>query len=210
LERPEFDRSRLCLLYRLTDCAVTVTGYWPFGLALCAIWQIADVACCTSSIMHLCTISLDRYTALRRPLVARARRPTVAGVWLRVCLVWTVSLGVASPLVVVGIRRPAALLTADRQCFIGYAPFLAYGSLVAFFCPLAVMLATYALTTRLLRRRAVQAERLARDGSLRRTTSQRRRRARDDANSRVTVSRASLVANSHRQTRQFSPVASAV
>jgi len=162
-------------------------GHWPFGLALCALWQIADVTCCTSSIMHMCTISLDRYTALRQPLIARARRASVAGVWTRVGLVWALSFGIASPLIVVSLRRPSALLTDDRQCFIGYAPFLAYGSLVAFFCPLGVMLVTYALTTRLLRRRAAQAERLSREGSLRRTTSQRRHRRHD--NSRVTVRR---------------------
>jgi len=164
-----------------------IAGHWPFGLALCALWQIADVTCCTSSIMHMCTISLDRYTALRQPLIARARRASVAGVWTRVGLVWALSFGIASPLIVVSVRRPSALLTDDRQCFIGYAPFLAYGSLVAFFCPLAVMLVTYALTTRLLRRRAAQAERLSREGSLRRTTSQRRHRRHD--NSRVTVRR---------------------
>jgi len=174
----------ICKLTSMQWC--THAGYWPFGLALCAVWQIADVTCCTSSIMHLCTISLDRYAALRRPLVSHARRPSVAVVWMRVGFVWTLSFGVASPLIVVGLRRPAALLTEDRQCFIGYAPFLAYGSLVAFFCPLAVMLATYALTTRLLRRRAVQAERLSREGSMRRTTSQRRRRGHDNS-SRLTV-----------------------
>lgn len=167
------------------QCGWSCIGHWPFGLALCATWQIADVTCCTSSIMHMCTISLDRYTALRRPLIARARRTSVAGVWTRVGFVWTLSFGIASPLIVVSIRRPAAMLSADRQCVIGYAPFLAYGSLAAFFCPLAVMLATYALTTRLLRRRAAQAERQSRDGSLRRTTSQRRHRRHD--NFRVTV-----------------------
>ena len=133
----------------------------------------------------MCTISLDRYAALRRPLVARVRRTSIAGVWTRVGFVWTLSFGIASPLIVVSVRRPTALLSADRQCVIDYAPFLAYGSLVAFFCPLAVMLVTYALTTRLLRRRAAQAERLSRDGSLRRSTSQRRHRRHDYQ--RVTV-----------------------
>lgn len=136
--------------------------------------------------MHMCTISLDRYAALRRPLMARARRSSIAGVWVRVGFVWTLSFGIASPLIVVGVRRPTALLSDDLQCFIGYAPFLAYGSLVAFFCPLAVMLVTYALTTRLLRRRAEQAERLSRDGSMRRTTSQRRRRRHRDS-TQVTI-----------------------
>jgi len=172
-------------------CRWLPAGYWPFGLALCAVWQIADVTCCTSSIMHLCTISLDRYAALRRPLASRARRPSLAGVRARVVAVWTLSFGVASPLVVVAARRPAALLDVDRQCAISYAPFLAYGSLVAFFAPLGVMLATYALTTRLLRRRAARLERLARDGSMRRTTSLHQRRSHPDQ-PRLTVTHSRL------------------
>jgi len=88
----------------------------------------------------MCTISLDRYAALRRPLVARARHASIAGVWTRVTFIWTLSFGIASPLIALSVHRPDALLSTELQCFIDYAPFLAYGSLVAFFCPLAVML----------------------------------------------------------------------
>ena len=46
---------------------VVLSGYWPFGLAMCDLWQLSDVVMCTSSIMHMCSISLDRYTAIRDP-----------------------------------------------------------------------------------------------------------------------------------------------
>ncbi|ESN97629.1 hypothetical protein HELRODRAFT_121787, partial [Helobdella robusta] len=45
-----------------------VLDYWPFGYTMCNLWQMSDVMMCTSSIMHMCTISLDRYTGIRDPL----------------------------------------------------------------------------------------------------------------------------------------------
>jgi len=64
--------NRHCRLGRSllsTDVGVHVvlSGYWPFGLAMCDLWQLSDVVMCTSSIMHMCSISLDRYTAIRDP-----------------------------------------------------------------------------------------------------------------------------------------------
>jgi len=56
---------RLYLITRLITC---LTGYWPFGLELCGAWQVLDVTMCTSSIMHMCTVSMDRYAGIRDPL----------------------------------------------------------------------------------------------------------------------------------------------
>jgi len=36
-------------------------GYWFFGKVWCDIYLALDVLFCTSSIVHLCAISLDRY-----------------------------------------------------------------------------------------------------------------------------------------------------
>ena len=55
-------------------------GYWPFGLIVCDIWQVCDVMMCTSSIMHMCSISLDRYIVIRRPLLVRNKSRTVVGI----------------------------------------------------------------------------------------------------------------------------------
>jgi len=63
-----------CLLtYLLTfirwySCA----GYWPMGYVVCDVWQAMDVMLCTSSIWHMCTISIDRYIGIRYPLKAAA------------------------------------------------------------------------------------------------------------------------------------------
>jgi len=43
-----------------------VTRGWPLGRQLCDAWVSFDVLCCTSSILHLVAISLDRYWAVTR------------------------------------------------------------------------------------------------------------------------------------------------
>jgi len=43
-----------------------VTRGWPLGRHLCDAWVSFDVLCCTSSILHLVAISLDRYWAVTR------------------------------------------------------------------------------------------------------------------------------------------------
>jgi len=47
-------------------------GYWPMGYVVCDVWQAMDVMLCTSSIWHMCTISIDRYIGIRYPLKAAA------------------------------------------------------------------------------------------------------------------------------------------
>jgi len=108
-----------------------LSGYWPFGLAMCDVWQLSDVVMCTSSIMHMCSISLDRYTAIRDPLGSRATRRSPATFWLKIGAVWLVSVLIGSPLIVVGVLSPTDLLSDDGQCAIVNAYFLVYGSLAA-------------------------------------------------------------------------------
>ena len=38
----------------------TVVGRWIFGSVICKMWLTSDVLCCTSYILHLCAIALDR------------------------------------------------------------------------------------------------------------------------------------------------------
>ncbi|CAH1396974.1 unnamed protein product [Nezara viridula] len=37
-----------------------ISGQWTLGSVLCDIWTSTDVLCCTSSILHLVAIALDR------------------------------------------------------------------------------------------------------------------------------------------------------
>ena len=113
------------------------TGYWPFGLIVCDAWQVSDVVMGTSSIMHMCTISMDRYAGIRDPLRRRVEQRAPIG--LRIGAVWLVSIAFGSPLVALGFLWPEQVLDADLQCAIFNEYFLIYGSLAAFFGPLGVI-----------------------------------------------------------------------
>ena len=43
-------------------------GRWLFGTVMCDLWNSSDVYFSTVSILHLCSISVDRYYAIVRPL----------------------------------------------------------------------------------------------------------------------------------------------
>jgi len=101
--------------------------------------------------------SLDRYTAIRDPLGSRAARGrSPITFWVKICVVWTTSVVIGSPLIMVGVLRPDDLLSEDEQCAIINPYYLVYGSLSAFFCPLTIMLVTFILTVRLLEREATE------------------------------------------------------
>ncbi|TNM92077.1 hypothetical protein fugu_019089 [Takifugu bimaculatus] len=44
-------------------------GYWAFSSIWCEIYLALDVLFCTSSIVHLCAIALDRYLSISQPCV---------------------------------------------------------------------------------------------------------------------------------------------
>ncbi|XP_074642521.1 dopamine receptor 1-like [Tubulanus polymorphus] len=65
-----------------------ILGYWTMGVKFCSVWISFDIMCSTSSILNLCTISLDRYIHIRFPLryeacmTARMTLSVIAGVWV--------------------------------------------------------------------------------------------------------------------------------
>lgn len=151
--------------------SLTFTGYWPFGMIMCALWQMSDVTMCTSSIMHMCIISLDRYKCIRDPMSIRSR--SKISVALRIAAVWFFAVMISTPLAFLAAFRPSDILNSKSECIISNPNFLVYGSIAAFFLPLTVMLVTYSLTINLLRKKAIEIER---SGGLRRSVSNRRYR----------------------------------
>nr|XP_046267680.1 histamine receptor H2b [Scatophagus argus] len=70
------------------------SGKWPFGGALCNIYISLDVLLCSSSILTLLAISVDRYLAISAPL-SYSWRVTPVRVTLAIIAIWALSLAVS-------------------------------------------------------------------------------------------------------------------
>jgi len=60
-----------------------MVGEWPLSSGLCVGWVFADVFLCTSSILSLTAICIDRYLAISRPLLyVPVRTPRLIWCWI--------------------------------------------------------------------------------------------------------------------------------
>ncbi|XP_036277344.1 5-hydroxytryptamine receptor 2B isoform X1 [Pipistrellus kuhlii] len=128
---------------------------WPLPLVLCPAWLFLDVLFSTASIMHLCAISVDRYIAIKKPIQANQYNSR-ATAFIKITAVWLISIGIAVPVPIKGIETDVdnannitCELTKDR-----FGNFMLFGSLASFFIPLAIMIVTYFLTIRALKKKA--------------------------------------------------------
>jgi len=71
-------------------------GYWYFGKVWCGIYLALDVLFCTSSIVHLCAISLDRYWSVTQAVEYNLKR-TPKRVKCTILIVWLISACISSP-----------------------------------------------------------------------------------------------------------------
>uniref|UniRef100_A0A1B0EWB5 G-protein coupled receptors family 1 profile domain-containing protein n=2 Tax=Lutzomyia longipalpis TaxID=7200 RepID=A0A1B0EWB5_LUTLO len=127
-----------------------IRGYFPLQSEHCLAWICLDVLFCTASIMHLCTISVDRYLSLRYPM-RFGRNKTRRRVTLKIVFVWLLSIAMSLPLSLMYSKNHASVLV-DGTCQIPDPVYKLVGSIVCFYIPLGVMLLTYCLTVRLLAR----------------------------------------------------------
>jgi len=114
---------------------VEVTGTWQLGRALCDVWISLDVLLCTASILNLCAISIDRYTAVTRPLQTftgswrhrRAANGLIVGAWLLAVVIC------CPPLL--GWREPGR--SVGDVCTLTQDPgYVIYSALGSFYVPL--------------------------------------------------------------------------
>ncbi|KAK3585654.1 hypothetical protein CHS0354_004577 [Potamilus streckersoni] len=129
-----------------------LAGYWPFNAVLCDIFVTSDVLMCTSSILHLCTISLERFIAIRSPLTSRKRSKRT--VFVKLGFVWLGSIAISSPIMILGFIDSNNIMN-NNQCVLRNKEFIIYGSICAFFIPLGIMVIIYGLTVRLLRKQSM-------------------------------------------------------
>ncbi|CAF3421156.1 unnamed protein product [Rotaria sp. Silwood1] len=126
-----------------------VLGHFPLPHYACIIFATMDVLCCTSSIWHMSTMSMDRYFTIRFPF-RYGRNKTRRIMLLKIIAVWAISTAVSSPIFVLGLVDKKNVLS-NGVCAPNNESFKLYGSVFAFYIPFIIMITTYALTMRSLR-----------------------------------------------------------
>ncbi|XP_032384637.1 alpha-2Db adrenergic receptor [Etheostoma spectabile] len=113
-----------------------VMGYWYFGSTWCAFYLALDVLFCTSSIVHLCAISLDRYWSVTKAVSYNLKR-TPKRIKSMIAVVWVIS---------AVISFPPLLMTKhdERECLLNDETWYILSScLVSFFTPGLIMILVY-------------------------------------------------------------------
>ncbi|KAF0877232.1 DRD3 protein, partial [Crocuta crocuta] len=127
-----------------------VSGVWTFSRVCCDVFVTLDVMMCTASILNLCAISIDRYTAVVMPVHYQhgTGQSSCRRVALMITTVWVLAFAVSCPLLF-GFNT-----TGDPTvCSISNPDFVIYSSVVSFYLPFVVTVLVYARIYVVLRQR---------------------------------------------------------
>lgn len=124
-----------------------VMGYWYFGSTWCALYLALDVLFCTSSIVHLCAISLDRYWSVTSAVSYNLKR-TPRRVKTMIAAVWLISAVISFP--------PLLMTKHDElECLLNNDTWYILASCaVSFFAPGLIMVSVYCKIYRVAKQRA--------------------------------------------------------
>ncbi|XP_004374904.1 alpha-2A adrenergic receptor [Trichechus manatus latirostris] len=131
-----------------------VMGYWYFGKAWCEIYLALDVLFCTSSIVHLCAISLDRYWSITQAIEYNLKR-TPRRIKAIIVTVWVISAVISFPPLISfekggrGGPQPAV-----PRCEINDQKWYVISSSIgSFFAPCLIMILVYVRIYQIAKRR---------------------------------------------------------
>lgn len=116
-------------------------GYWYFGKAWCEIYLALDVLFCTSSIVHLCTISLDRYWSVTKAIEHNLRR-TPRRIKSTIFIIWVLAAIISFPPLITMTKdkgkenRPECRINEERW-------YIIFSSTASFFAPCLIMIMVY-------------------------------------------------------------------
>uniref|UniRef100_H3C5X9 Adrenergic, alpha-2D-, receptor b n=1 Tax=Tetraodon nigroviridis TaxID=99883 RepID=H3C5X9_TETNG len=127
-----------------------VMGYWYFGSTWCSLYLALDILFCTSSIVHLCAISLDRYWSVTKA-VSYNRKRTPKRIKAMISIVWLISIVISSPPLLMTQKEEAL----TRECLlISQTWYILSSCLVSFFAPGLIMILVYCKIYRVAKQRA--------------------------------------------------------
>ncbi|KAK7161530.1 hypothetical protein R3I94_004266 [Phoxinus phoxinus] len=117
-------------------------GYWFFGKVWCDIYLALDVLFCTSSIVHLCAISLDRYWSVTQAVEYNLKR-TPRRVKGMIVVVWLISAVISFP-PLISMDRNKDVDKNEPQCQLNdHTWYILYSSIGSFFAPCVIMILVY-------------------------------------------------------------------
>ncbi|XP_073540834.1 alpha-2A adrenergic receptor [Phyllobates terribilis] len=118
-----------------------VMGYWYFGKVWCEIYLALDVLFCTSSIVHLCAISLDRYWSITQAIEYNLKR-TPRRIKCIIFIVWVISAVISFPPLIT-IEKESGKIE-EPKCKINEEKWYIISSCIgSFFAPCVIMVLVY-------------------------------------------------------------------
>lgn len=123
--------------------AKELMGYWYFTSVWCEIILALDVLFCTSSIIHLCAISLDRYLSVSQPMRYGTQR-TPRKIKGAILVVWLISAVISFP-PLISMNKTLEPEGGDGpQCELNNELwYILYSSIGSFFAPCLIMILVY-------------------------------------------------------------------
>ncbi|TEA38380.1 hypothetical protein DBR06_SOUSAS110254, partial [Sousa chinensis] len=132
-----------------------VMGYWYFGKAWCETYLALDVLFCTSSIVHLCAISLDRYWSITQAIEYNLKR-TPRRIKAIIVTVWVISAVISFP-PLISIEKKGGSggqQPAEPRCEINDQKWYVISSCIgSFFAPCLIMILVYVRIYQIAKRR---------------------------------------------------------
>lgn len=133
-------------------------GYWYFGSTWCSFYLALDVLFCTSSIVHLCAISLDRYWSVTKA-VSYNRKRTPKRIKAMISIVWLISIVISSPPLLMtqkeeDLEEEESDVRRQECVLINQTWYILSSCLVSFFAPGVIMILVYCKIYRVAKQRA--------------------------------------------------------